>query len=625
MVHIVLKPPPGKASMLGNEAIVRGALEAGVAVATTYPGTPSSEIGDTFYEIYKSAGIYFEFSTNEKVALEVAASAALSGLRSIVAMKHVGLNVAADSFMSLSYTGVKAGMVIVSADDPGMHSSQNEQDNRIYGQMAHIPVLEPSYPQEAKELTKIAFEISEKFKVPVLLRTTTRVSHMRGIVELGEIKLNTFERKKFEKNPPRYVIVPALARKDRLIQLERDKELEEFSENFVYNRIETYGNAPELGIIASGVSYSYVIDVIKSKGISAKVLKITMSYPLPRRKIAEFLKDVKRVIVFEETEPFIERQVKAIAHDYGIDVKIHGKEDGTVRYQYEMTPDEVYSAIYYVSHNQKPDTKVTEINIKVPQRPPTFCPGCPHRATYYAAKRVFGTNLVAPTDIGCYTLGFSKPFNLGDLLFSMGSSFGTASGLGHFVEEPVVAFIGDSTFYHAGIPGLINAVVHNTPAIFVIMDNATTAMTGGQPTPEVPSKPGKEESWRSINLENVIRGLGLEKIMVVDPYDVPKTIEVFKEAKEYVKKEKKPAVVISRRICALEYVRMARRQNIEIVPYKIDQEKCTRCYVCVKTFSCAAFSIDEDGSVHIRSDLCTGCGACAYVCPFNAIVRGDNQ
>jgi len=624
-VHVVLKSPPGKASMLGNEAIVRGALEAGVAVATTYPGTPSSEIGDTFYEIYKSAGIYFEYSTNEKVALEVAASASLSGLRSIVAMKHVGLNVAADSFMSLSYTGIKAGMVIVSADDPGMHSSQNEQDNRIYGQLAHIPVIEPSYPQEAKELTKIAFDISEKFRVPVILRTTTRISHMRGIVELGELKLNTFEKKKFEKNPLRYVIVPALARKDRLIQLERDKELEEFSENFEYNRIEVYGENPELGIIASGISYSYVVDVIKSKGISAKVFKITMSYPLPKKKIAEFLKDVKKVIVFEETEPFIERQVKAIAHDNEIDIKIHGKEDGTVRYYYEMDPDEVYSAIIYVLNDEKPKRKVSEVAIKVPRRPPTFCPGCPHRATYYAAKRVFGTNLVAPTDIGCYTLGFSKPFNMGDLLFSMGSSFGTASGLGHFVDELVVAFIGDSTFYHAGIPGLINAIVHNTPAIFVIMDNATTAMTGGQPTPEIPSKLGKEENWKSVNLENVIRGLGVEKVIVVDPYEVPKTIEAFKEAKEYVEKEKKPVVIISRRICALEYIRMARRQNIKIVPYVIDQEKCTRCYACVKTFSCTAFSIHEDGSVHIRPDLCTGCGACAYVCPFNAIVRGDAQ
>jgi len=623
-LHVVLRPPPGKVSMLGNEAIVRGALEAGVAVATTYPGTPSSEIGDTFYEIYKDAGIYFEYSTNEKVALEVAAAAAISGMRSIVAMKHVGLNVAADSFMTLGYTGVKAGMVIVSADDPSMHSSQNEQDNRNYGIMAHIPVLEPSSPQEAKDLTKIAFEISEMFEVPVILRTTTRISHMRGFVELGDLKLNTFNKRKFEKDPSRFVVVPAVARKNRLRQLERLKKIREFSDRFEYNRVESYGKSPKIGIVASGASYGYVVDVVRSKGFSVKVFKVTMSYPIPEKKMAEFISDVERIVVFEETEPVIERQIRDLAQRLGINVVIHGKEDGIVRYHYELDPDEVYRVLSRIVKGKEPKVTIKKLNIRLPSRPPTFCPGCPHRATYYAAKRVFGANVVVPTDIGCYTLGFSRPFNLGDILFSMGSSFGSASGLAHFIEEPVVAFIGDSTFYHAGIPGLINAIVHRTPAVFVIMDNGITAMTGGQPTPEVPSKLNIKDELTSIPLEKVVEGLGIDYV-IVDPYDVPKTIEAFKKAKEYVIKEKKPFVIISRRLCALEYLRKARREGIKIVPYEVDQEKCTKCYTCVKTFSCAAFTILEDGSVYIRPEFCTGCGACQYVCPFNAIRKAGDE
>jgi len=622
-LHVVLRPGPGKASMLGNEAIVRGALEAGVAVATTYPGTPSSEIGDTFYEIYAEAGIYFEYSTNEKVALEVAAAAAISGLRSIVAMKHVGLNVAADSFMTLGYTGVRAGMVIVSADDPSMHSSQNEQDNRLYGVMAHVPVIEPSSPQEAKELTKIAFEISERFEVPVILRTTTRISHMRGIVNLGNLKLNTFNKKKFQKDPMRFVVVPATARRNRIRQLERLKRIKEFSDEFEYNRIEVYGEDPSVGIVASGASYGYVVDVIRSKGIPAKVFKVTMSYPIPERRIAEFISTVDKLIVFEETEPVIERQIRELAQRLGIKIIIHGKEDGTVRYHYELNPDEVYRVLLKVLKGKTSQKSSLKVEIKLPSRPPTFCPGCPHRATYYAAKRVFGTNVVAPTDIGCYTLGFAKPFNMGDLLFSMGSSFGSASGLAHFIEEPIVAFIGDSTFYHAGIPGLINAIVHRTPAVFVVMDNATTAMTGGQPTPEVPSKV-KAEGLVSIPLERIMDGLEVD-YEVVDPYDVPRTIEAFRKAKEYVSKEKKPFVIISRRLCALEYARKARKEGIKIIPYVINQEKCIKCYACVKTFSCAAFTILEDGSVHIRPELCIGCGACQYVCPFNAIERAGGE
>ncbi len=602
----------GKAFLLGNEAIVRGALEAGVAVAATYPGTPSSEIGDTFARIYKDVGIYFEYSTNEKVALEVAACAAISGLRSIVSMKHVGLNVAADSYMTLGYVGVRGGMVIVSADDPSMHSSQNEQDNRNYGIMAHIPVIEPSNPNEMKELTKLAFEISEKFEVPVLIRITTRTAHMRGIVDLGEIKRNTFHKVDFKKDPLRFVVVPSSARKNRLRQLERDKLLTDFSDSFDYNRVEKYGEDPKVGIVASGASYNYVRDAINLLGISAEVFKVTMSNPLPKKKLAEFLKRHEHVVVFEETEPVIERGLKEIAYDNGIDVKIHGKLDGTCPYPYEYNPDIVAAAIAKVlGMDYKID--VVKPEIELPSRPPLFCPGCPHRASFYAAKKVFGEKAVAPTDIGCYTLGFTKPFKLGDLLLSMGSSFGMGSALGHFINQIVVSFIGDSTFFHAGIPALVNAIYHKTPGVFVILDNEITAMTGGQPTPEI-----EFGDSRPIKLVEMLKGMGIEKIIVTDPYDIPATIEAFKKAKEYAEKERAPAVVICRRMCALEYSRKARKEGKKLPKYEIDQEKCKKCMICVKTFSCPAFTVEE-GEVRIRPELCIGCGACAHVCPFGAI------
>ena len=462
----------GTLLLLGNEAVVRGALESGVNVATTYPGTPASEIGDTFSKIAKKAGIYFEYSVNEKVAVETAFGASISGLRSIASMKHVGLNVSSDAFVTMAYSGVKCGMVIVTADDPSCYSSQNEQDSRYYAMLANLPMLEPSTPQEAKEMTKKAFEISESLELPVFLRMTTRVSHVRENVRLGKIVKNNREGF-FEKDPVRFVNVPAGARIGHPRLLKQMERAEELSEKSGLNRIIKVGKKPKIGIITSGVSYNYTIDAVKKLGVDASILKLGIVHPLPKKTCEKFISSFKKIVIVEELEPYLETLIKALGGK-----NVYGKLTHDFPRIFEYNPDIVYDSLAKILGKkvQKKNEKIV-----VPSRPPILCPGCPYRAAFYAAKIASKDKAVYATDIGCYALGVQPPLSTADVLVCMGGGVGAAGGISKATKQKIIAFLGDSTFFHAGIPALVNAVYNNHKFVYTILDNRTTAMTGHQP------------------------------------------------------------------------------------------------------------------------------------------------
>lgn len=606
----MLGKPGEKVLLMGNEAIARGAIEAGLDIAASYPGTPSSEIGTTLAKFSEKFGYYFEYSANEKVAMEVALAGAVSGLYSMTMMKHVGLNVASDTLLTLAYTGVRGAMVIVSADDPSCHSSQNEQDNRYYGLLANLPVLEPATPQECLDFTKYGFELSHALELPVILRTTTRVNHTSADVVLGEIGQR--HQPRFVKEPGRFVTVPAVARARRLWLLEQMKKAKKMSEESWLNRV--YGNG-RIGIITSGVAFTYVKEYVEREKIDAAIFKIGFTNPLPESKILEFMEDKEKIIVCEELEPVLETRVRAIAQLQGLTKKIYGKLDGNFPFEFEWNYDVVAKGMSKVL--EKPiKAKNVKVSIEVPPRPPVLCAGCPHRATYYAIKKVTKGKAIFSSDIGCYTLGIQPPHEMADLLTCMGASIGNANGLGRVNSEPVFAFIGDSTFFHAGIPALLNAVHHGHSFITVIMDNSTTAMTGHQPHPGLPvDATGKEA--KAVSIEALVRGCGVEYVQVIDALDIPKAIEVYKEALGV----NGVRVVISRSPCAL-LIASEKRKRGEKIPRYFVSEDCKKCHVCINQFACPAFYLDGD-EVRINDGLCLGCGACTFVCPFGAIKKGD--
>jgi indolepyruvate ferredoxin oxidoreductase, alpha subunit len=592
----------GRLLLLGNEAIARGLIEARVGLATTYPGTPSSEVGGILEDIASQAGMYFEYSTNEKVAMEVGGAAAASGVRSFVFMKHVGLNVASDAFMTLSYTGVRAGMVIMSADDPSCHSSQNEQDNRFYAKLGLFPMVEPSTPAEARDMLVEAFRISEALGTPVLFRTTTRVNHARGAVDLHNA-LVPVRKGRFEKDPQRFVTVPAHARLGRIEQLKRMdqalKESEASPLNFVVG-------SSRVGVITSGVTYTYAREWLED----VEILKLGFTNPVPEEKIRNFLKGKQRVVVLEELEPYLEDEVRRIAQQGGIAVEILGKRTGHLPRAFEYSPDLILGlgSILKVTPEKEPLPAVT---LKLPSRPPVLCAGCPHRATYYAVKKAVGREgAIYSADIGCYTLGVQPPMQCADFLLCMGSSVGAAGGFAEVTDQKVIAFIGDSTFFHSGIPGLINAAYNKHKYTLVILDNRTTAMTGHQPNPGIGREYGGVES-PGLNIEALVRACGVEFVRTVDPYDIKAAVQVMKEAVDY----DGLSVVISEHACPL-----LKKREGKLVPtiYGIDQDKCVQCYTCVSKFSCPALS-KEDGVVSIDRSSCIGCGGCAQVCPKRAI------
>jgi indolepyruvate ferredoxin oxidoreductase alpha subunit len=612
-MHELLIPQTNRPQfLLGNEAIVRGALESGVGFVAAYPGTPSSEIIDRFAQLGSEAGIYVEYSVNEKVSVEVSCAAAICGVRSLCSMKHVGLNVAADAFVSLAYVGVKAGMVIVVADDPSLHSSQNEQDSRYYARLSRVPMLEPATPQEAYRMTIEAFRISEKFGTPCLLRTSTRVNHCRGPVETGSIPPAKGPSGEFKRDPFNLVLIPAVGRKLRLNLLERSQKLLEESERSPLNSISGKG---ELGIITSGVSYLHVLDAVTGMGMEDKIriLKLGFAYPQPKSMIAEFLRGVKKALVVEELESFLEEAVKVCAQESKLTLEIAGKGAGLIPQAFELDSVKVKNAIakfFDISYEQPKVYQVPEL----PQRLPNLCPGCPHRATYYEVKKVFGEEAIYPTDIGCYTLGVLPPLKMADFLICMGSGVSTAAGFSKVLDRPVVAFIGDSTFFHAGIPGLINAVSNGHKMLLVILDNGTTAMTGHQPHPGVElTAKGKIEP--KVSLEKLIRGCGVSRVATINPLQVKKSQQVLQDFKDKMM-ENGVSVIISKSPCPLFEMRIIKKQK-KIV-FRTDESKdCSDCKKCLTELGCPAFFVESSGGVEhvlINESLCSGCSVCSQIC-----------
>jgi len=601
--------------LLGNEAIVRGALEAGISFATCYPGTPSSEIPLNFFPISKETDLYFEYSTNEKVAMEVAAGAAISGLRTMVTMKHVGLNVAADPLMTLAYTGVTGGMVIINADDPSLFSSQNEQDNRYYARLSGCPMLEPTNPQEMKEITKYAFDLSEQLQLPVFVRTTTRLAHVSGAVALGELKPG----KKvghFDKNPMRFVTVPAVSRGLHVKLLEKYNKAQEISSTCPYNEI--IGNG-KWGLVGSGSAFGYLRDAVRDLGIEDKVsiLKLGMTWPLPKDLILKFLKQVDKVLVVEELEPLNETEIRGLAQENGITLEIKGKGVGGFSRLFEYDPGMVRQTVAgYFGVPYTPPKPLDLSGIpELPGRPPNLCAGCPHRATYYAVKQVYGKDGVFPTDIGCYTLGLLKPIEMADFVICMGSSVSSACGISRATDQKVCSFIGDSTFFHSGITGLIDAIHHNHKFTMVILDNGTTAMTGHQPHPGIdPAVIGWGAELTHISIEDLVRGLGVKDIHVVKPFSLKKTIAAVQASKDY----DGLSVIISQEICPL--FAKATKQFKVTRPFTINPDKCKNHRDCLNLLACPAMYLEGE-SVKIDPVLCIGCSVCAQVCPENAIQR----
>lgn len=605
--------------LLGNEAIARGALEAGIGVVTTYPGTPASEIGDSISAIAKDAGLYMEYSTNEIVALETAAGAAICGVRALSVMKHVGLNVAADALMTLAYVGVRGGMVIVTAGDPECYSSQNEQDNRYYALLSKLPCLEPSSAQEAKDMMPYAVRMSEQLQLPVLLHTTTRVSHTRGPVTFGALEKANLKGE-FARDVKRFVMVPAHARIQRKVLLEKAERAKEISESSPYNKIALQSKA--IGIISSGAAYNYVAEAVEFLGLDVGILKLGMTHPLPEQKIAKFLKTYDEIVVVEELAPYLELHVKAIAKDQALNVEIYSKTKSPFFPPFgEFSTRIVVEGLAQITGKKSPinfeaiDEKYSQASKVLLPRPPILCPGCPHRASFNIIKTATAGKAAVSTDIGCYALGIQPPLQVGDVLICMGASIGTAGGISKVTELDTVAVVGDSTFFHAAMPGLANAVYNNHKVTLVVLDNLTTAMTGHQPHPGT-GKTGMRTEANRILIEEVARGLGVKYVKAIDPFKVKEATNILKEAL----KTPGPSVVVFRAPCTLLVLRERRKKGIKVEPMKITDE-CTNCMVCVKLTGCPAL-VPKEGKLTIDETLCTACTLCMSVCPYNAIQGG---
>nr|WP_205842213.1 indolepyruvate ferredoxin oxidoreductase subunit alpha [Natranaerobius trueperi] len=580
-----------KVLLSGNEAIARGAYEAGATVATAYPGTPSTEILENIRK-YKDE-LYCEWAPNEKVAMEVATGASFTGARSLVAMKHVGLNVAADPFMTLSYTGVKGGLVVVSADDPSMHSSQNEQDNRHFARFAKVPMLEPSDSEEAREFIKHAFEISEKFDTPLLFRVTTRISHSKTVATLKEReKVQSLE--EFEKDPDKFVMVPKNARKRHVVVEDRMKQLEEFSNQTELNKIEWKDS--NIGIITGGISYQYVKEALPH----ASILKLGFSYPIPKKKIEEFSAKVDKLYVVEELDPFLEEQIKAMG------IEIIGKEKLPIIYELNQ------KILKENLVGEKPE-QVSYSEVDLPPRPPALCPGCPHRGVFYTLNKL---NLDVMGDIGCYTLGVVPPLSAIDTTVCMGASvsmtFGAELALKGEGKNKLIGVIGDSTFIHTGISGLIDIVYNQGASTIMVLDNRTTGMTGHQDNPGT-GKTLMGENTQPIDIKEISKAIGVNNVRTVDAYNLNEIEQVVKE--ELSKDE--PSIIITKNPCVL----VDRDNTWEKL--QVDSDKCKACGMCYKV-GCSAIYKGEDNKAKIDPTFCTGCGVCQQVCKFDAIVKAGD-
>ena len=578
-----------KAILSGNEAIARGFFEAGGHFASAYPGTPSTEILEN---VGKYQEIDVQWAPNEKVALEVVAGASLGGARTLAAMKHVGLNVAADPLFSLSYMGVNGGLVIITADDPSMHSSQNEQDNRWFARAAKIPMLEPADSQEAKDFTVLALELSEKYDTPILLRTTTRVNHSKSIVELrdrAEVPV-----KKYEKNFSKNVLLPGNARKKHVLVEERLKKLAEYGYDAKCNKIEWADKS--IGILTSGISYQYAKEVFPE----ASILKLGLTFPLPKKLISEFASQVEKLYVIEELDPVLEEQVAAMG------LKVEGKNQLPIIG--ELSQKVVAASLKGQDAQQSSVLGDTQI----PPRPPVLCPGCSHRGVFYAFKKL---RLIVTGDIGCYTLGALPPLEAMDSCLCMGASVGMAEGLekatGDDLKGKVIGVIGDSTFFHSGITGLIDIVYNQGTTKICILDNHITAMTGHQEHPGSGLSLRREPANR-VDIEAICKAAGVKRVVKINPYDIEETIAVLKEEMRV----DEPSVIIADAPCVI-------RDRIRFTDsYFVDAEKCNKCGICHR-IGCPAIEKDEDGKAMINPLLCIGCDICLQVCKPNAIMKPE--
>jgi indolepyruvate ferredoxin oxidoreductase alpha subunit len=581
----------------GNQALARGMYEYGGEFASAYPGTPSTEILQTIARFFKD-DIYSEWAVNEKVALEVAVGASYGGARTLAAMKHVGLNVAADPFMTLSYTGVGAGLIIVSADDPSLHSSQNEQDNRYYGKMASVPILEPSTSQEAKDFVKIGFEISEQFDTPVIIRLTTRICHAKGLVEIGERE--TVENKGFERNIEKYVMVPAYAAKRHKLVIERLEKLKEYADNSDINHVEW--NDKKIGIITGSIAYQHAREAMPD----ASILKLGMGYPLPMNKIRNFASEVDRLFVVEELEGFYEEIIAADG------IKVEGKK--FFSNHMELNVDRVRKGFVEAGVLDSSVLHEPVETESVLPRPPVLCSGCPHRGMMVALKKA---GVYTNGDIGCYTLGALPPLNQIDSCLCMGASIGNAFGIEKAgkTKKKTVALIGDSTFLHSGIAALASVVYNGGTTTNIIVDNRITAMTGGQDNPST-SKTLMGDEVVPLDLAELCRAVGVKHVRSVDPYDIDETYAALKEEVD----REAVSVIITNRPCMLF------PNKIKDDPYMVESDKCIACGACFNV-GCPSISISEETNEKgkpksiIDQFTCAGCSICAQVCPVDAIIK----
>ncbi len=577
-----------KKLMLGNEAVAAGAYEAGVRMASAYPGTPSTEITEN---IVKYKEIYAEWSPNEKVALEVAIGASVAGARAICSMKHVGLNVAADPLFTVSYTGVSGGLVIMVADDPGMHSSQNEQDSRLYARASKIPMLEPSNSQECKDYVKNAFDISEKFDCPVIVRLTTRIAHSQSVVETADRQND--ELKPYVKDPGKYVMMPAMAKKRHVEVEKRMAALKDFAQETSLNAIQ-WGST-DVGVITSGVSYQYAREAFGD----VSYLKLGMVHPLPDKLIEDFAAKVGKLYIIEELEPFIEDQVKKLG------IKAIGKDKLPVIGEYSASL--LKEKLFGIEQD-----KLYDFDKESPGRPPVMCPGCPHRGTFHVLKKL---KLTVTGDIGCYTLAALPPVQTLDTCVCMGASIGMAHGMekvrGREFGRKTVAVLGDSTFIHSGITGLIDVVYNRGCSTVIILDNSITGMTGHQHNPTT-GLTIRNEPTKQVDLELLARAVGVDRVRIVDPFDLKEFEKVVKEEVE----ADEPSVIIAQRPCAL--LKSVKYEG----PQKIN-ENCRMCRSCLR-IGCPAI-VDKGDKIEINSALCVGCKLCTEMCSFNAIEKAGDK
>ena len=573
-----------KKLLLGNEAVARGLYEAGCNVVSSYPGTPSTEI--TEYAATYDA-MYSEWAPNEKVACEVAIGAAIAGARSFCAMKHVGLNVAADPLFTVSYTGINGGMVLAVADDPGMPSSQNEQDSRHYAEASKVMMLEPADSKECLEYTKKAFELSEKFDTPVILRLTTRVAHSRGLAETGERV--DIPNKEYKKDPSKYVMMPAYAVPKHVVVEKRVLDQIEYAETSELNTVEYYDK--KIGVITAGNCYNYAKEAL---GENASYLKLGCVYPLPEKLILDFASNCEEIYVIEELDPFIENHCKKLG------IKVKGKDVFTLLGEYSQS---LVASVVLGKKNEF-DT----LDVTVPGRPPVLCAGCPHRGLFYALKQ---ENVMVSGDIGCYTLGALQPLGMMDTTICMGASVSALHGRNKANPENAkksVAVLGDSTFIHSGITGLIDIAYNNSASTVIVLDNSITGMTGHQQNPTT-GKNIKGEPATAVDLEALAHAVGIKRVTVVDPYNL-------KETRDSIHKElevDEPSLIISRRPCAL--LKTVKHNP----PLKVNADKCRSCKMCMK-IGCPAISM-KDGKAVIDFTQCVGCDVCTQMCKFNAIEK----